>query len=75
MPPFPENCSEWPTESPLLKSSRSQWETEGEVGRQQHLAFNGSEAGVKQCAEIILIRLGQSSCIIRLLSPPFSPGP
>lgn len=43
-----------------------------EMGLQKHLAFNGFVAVVKQCAEIILIRLGQSGCIIRLASPPFS---
>lgn len=51
----------------------AQREPELELGWQKHLAFNGSEAVVKQCAEIILIRLGQSSCIMGLLSPPFSP--
>lgn len=42
------------------------------LGWRKHLAFSGSEAVVKHCAEIILIRLGQSSCIMGLLSPPFS---
>lgn len=61
------------TESLLLKSNRSQWEAEQEMGLQKHLAFNGPVAAVKQCAEIILIRLGQAGCIIRRGSPPFSP--
>lgn len=34
-------------------------------GFQKHLVFNGATAVVKQCAEIILIRLGQSSYRIR----------
>lgn len=43
------------------------------MGRQRRLGFNGRAAVVKQCAEIILMRLGPPGCVIRLGSPPFSP--
>lgn len=38
----------------------------------EHLVFNGSTAVVKQCAEIILIRLGQSDDKMSLAPPSFS---
>lgn len=41
-------------------------------GPLEHLAFNGFTAVVKQCAEIILIRLGQSDDKLSSAPPSFS---
>lgn len=48
-----------PLSSYRLKSGSHSGKLKGN-GPLEHLVFNGSTAVVKQCAEIILIRLGQS---------------
>lgn len=60
-----------PLSSYRLKSRSHSGKLRGS-GPPEHLVFNGSTAVVKQCAEIILIRLGQSDDKISPALPSFS---
>lgn len=69
-PPFLNVLSN-PQSSYCLKSGSHSGKLKG-TGPLEHLVFNGSTAVVKQCAEIILIRLGQSDDKMSLVPPSFS---
>lgn len=60
-----------PLSSYCLKSGSRSGKLKGNVPL-EHLVFNGSAAVVKQCAEIILIKLGQSDDKMSPAPPSFS---